>query len=355
VKKDMLPMKSRCKFSCFLILIAASFHALGQQPQPPEGAGQVTQRPPLPANANPAQQPRELPPDSIRPNYVLGPNDQILIRAPGADEINERPFRIDSEGFINLPLIGRIRAGGLTVQELEADLVKRLREYLREPQVIITVVQFRSEPVFFVGAFQHPGIYPLQGRRTLVEMLSSIGGLQPNASRRIKLTRREEYGAIPLPNAVEDTEKKVSVIEIGMGSLRDNVNPAEDISLQPFDIISVERAELVYVNGEVGKVGGIELGERDSVSVAQALTMAGGFTRDAKRGKVRILRPILSTNRRAEIDVDVESIFQGKENDFPLLPNDVLYVPRSHTRQVLMTLGTVLLPSIPYIIFTIIR
>ena len=321
---------------------------MAQQPQP----GQVA---PTPTQTNPTQPPAELPPDSIRPNYVLGPNDQILIRAPGIDEINERPFRIDAEGFINLPLIGRIRIGGLNQQQVEAELVKRLREYIVNPQVIITVVQFRSEPVFFVGQFQRPGIYPLQGRRTLIEMLSSIGGLQPNASRHIKVTRRAEYGTIPLPNATDDPEKKISSVEISMGSLRENVNPAEDIVLQPYDVVSVERAELVYINGEVGKVGGIELGERDSVSVAQALTMAGGFSKEAKRDKVRILRPILNTDRRAAIDVDARRVFEGKENDVPLLPNDVLFVPKSYTRSVFITMGTVGLALLTPLIYLALR
>ena len=317
----------------------------GQQP-PAAGGGQ---------NPNQAAPPRDLPPDSIRPNYVLGPNDQILIRAPAVEEINEKPFRLDSEGNINLPLVGRIRAGGMTQQELEAELVRRLKEFIRDPQVIITVVQFRSEPVFFVGAFAKPGIYPLQGRRTLVEMLTSIGGLTPNASRHIKITRRAEYGAIPLPGALQDPEKKISTVEISLGSLRENVNPAEDIILQPFDVISVERAELVYINGEVAKTGAIELGERDSISLLQALTNAGGFTRDAKRQKVRILRPILNTTRRAEIDIDTNEIYAGKANDFPLLPNDVLYVPRSFKRVALTTVGQILLTSGPYIIFTLVR
>lgn len=330
----------------FAVLFASL--AVAQQPQP----GQVA---PTPAQTNPTQPPAELPPDSIRPNYVLGPNDQILIRAPGIDEINERPFRIDAEGFINLPLIGRIRIGGLNQQQVEAELVKRLREYIVNPQVIITVVQFRSEPVFFVGQFQRPGIYPLQGRRTLIEMLSSIGGLQPNASRHIKVTRRAEYGTIPLPNATDDPEKKISSVEISMGSLRENVNPAEDIVLQPYDVVSVERAELVYINGEVGKVGGIELGERDSVSVAQALTMAGGFGKDAKRDKVRILRPILNTDRRAAIDVDARRVLEGKENDVPLLPNDVLFVPKSYTRSVFITMGTVGLALLTPLIYLALR
>ena len=335
-----------------VFLLAWNICLFAQQPAPTPG---VPQNPPGVPAQNPPQPTRELPADSIRPNYVLGPNDQILVRAPQAEEINERPFRIDAEGFINLPLVGRVRAGGLTVQELEAELVKRLREYIREPQVIVTMVQFRSEPVFFVGAFAHPGIYPLQGRRTLVEMLSSIGGLQPNASRRIKVTRRAEYGAIPLANAIEDPAKKVSTVDIGIGSLRENVNPAEDISLEPFDVISVERAELVYVSGEVGKIGGFELGERESISVIQALTLAGGFTRDANRSNVRVLRPIGDSSRRAEIDLDMKQIFDGKANDFPLLPNDVLYVPRSNKRQILTSIATYALPLIPLVITLALR
>jgi polysaccharide export outer membrane protein len=337
----------------FSLLLAFGSPVLSQVP---------AQQVPAPAPGTPAQDPqrppaapRELPSDPIRPNYVLGPNDQFLIRAPQAEEINEKPFRIDAEGSINLPLVGRLRAGGLTIRELEVDLVKRLREFIREPQVIITMIQFRSEPVFFVGAFRAPGIYPLQGRRTLVEMLSSIGGLQPNASRHINVTRRAEYGPIPLTNAIQDPDKKISRVEISMGSLRDNVNPAEDIALEPFDVISVERAELIYVNGEVLKIGGIELGERDSVSISQVLTLSGGFTRDANKSKVRVLRPILNTNRRAEITVDVKRIFEGKDNDFPLLPNDLLYVTRSAKRAAISTLGPLLLQSVPYIIFASLR
>jgi polysaccharide export outer membrane protein len=251
-------------------------------------------------------------------------------------------------------LLGRIRAGGMTVQELETDLVRRLREYVREPQVIVIVTQFRSEPVFFVGAFKNPGIYPLQGRRTLVEMLTALGGLLPNASRHIKITRRSEYGAIPLPNALDDPEKKISTVEISMGSLRENVNPAEDILLQPYDVISVERAELIYMNGEIGKASGLELGERDSISITQALTLSGGFSRDANQTKVRVLRPVENTNRRAEIEINVKRIFEGKDNDFPLLPNDLLYVPRSYKRTIFSTLAQLTIQTLPVTLITLV-
>ena len=183
--------------------------------------------------------------DQLRPNYVLRPGDQILIRAFEMEEISEKPFRIDGDGFLNLPTLGRIKAGGITVETLEGALVDASKRYVRQPQVSVTVVQFSTEPVFFVGAFKAPGIYPLGGQRTLVEMISAVGGLTPTASRRIKLTRRSEYGQIPLPNATPLTDGSGSAVEINMASLRDNVNPAEDILLQPFDVISVDRAGTV--------------------------------------------------------------------------------------------------------------
>jgi polysaccharide export outer membrane protein len=187
----------------------------------------------------------------------------------------------------------------------------------------------------------------------LVELLTEVGGLAPNASRRIKLTRRAEYGPIPLENAIQDPEKKISTVEISMNSLSTNVNPAEDIRLQPNDVISVGQAERVYVSGDVARPAAIELGERDSMSITQALTEAGGFTQFASRDKVRVLRPILGTNRRAEIDIDLKRVLEGKDVDFPLLPNDVVYVARASRRAVLLPVGTSFLGSVPFLLVTL--
>jgi polysaccharide export outer membrane protein len=304
-------------------LILASCLGWSQLPQQPPGT-------PPPAGAIPPQQPDlngQI--QQLRPNYVLRPGDQILIRAFEVEEISERPFRVDGDGFINLPVLGRVKASGITVENLEASLIELLKKYVKSPQVTVTVVQFSSEPVFFVGAFKTPGIYPLAGRRTLVEMMSSIGGLQPTASRRIKVSRRKEYGTIPLPNALASSDGSGSIVEINMASLRDNVNPAEDILLQPFDVISVERAEMVYVVGEVGRVGAFDLQERDSISVIQALTLAGGLTQTASSKNAWILRPIMNTSRRAEITLDLQRILKGQDRDKPLLPNDVLFIPKN--------------------------
>ena len=342
-----------------LLFVLATFPLFAQQPAAgagqPQGAG--NQAPGTPGQAAPGQGApvQQLPQDTVRSNYVLGANDQIQIRAPEAEEIDQKPFRIDGDGNINLPLLGRMHVAGMSLQELEVDLVKRLREYVREPQVFISVVQFRSEPVFFVGLFARPGIYNLQGTRNLTEMLSNVGGTAPGASRHITITRHEEYGPIPLPTAVVDPEKKVSTVEISLGSLRQNINPAENILLQPYDVVSVGRAELVYMNGDLSKVGGIELGERDSISILQALSQSGGMTANAKKNKVRILRPVLGTNRRYKIEIDVSELYEGKGLDVPLLPNDVVYVPHSIERQFFERLGATALSMLPYIIFLVVQ
>lgn len=283
--------------------------------------------------------------ESIRPTYTLGVGDQITIHAPGMEEISDNPYRVDSEGNINLPILGKISAAGVTVEQLESTLNERLRPLVTNPQVVISVVEYRSEPIFFVGAFNSPGIYTLQGRRKLVEMLATIGGLQPDASRVIKITRRLEYGVIPLPNAMVDREAGTSSVEISLNSLTENVNPAEDIVLQPFDVIRVDQAEMVYVNGDVTRVGGYQVGDRDSLSVTQALAMAGGLGKDASPEKSLILRPVLNTSRRAEIPVNIKRILAGKERDFPLMPNDVLYVPPSNS--VLKRMAPAMLVVVP--------
>jgi len=295
--------------------------------------------------------------DSLRPSYILGPHDQIQIRAFEVDQISEKPFLIDDDGTVNLPLVGKVKAEGLTLRELEAELTTLLKKYVKEPQVMVSIVGFRAEPIFFTGAFVKPGIYTLQGRRTLLEMLAANGGLAPNAARRIKVTRKNVSGPIPLPNAVETPETNSSYVEISMGSLRENVNPAEDIVLRPFDTITVERAEMVYVQGEVGRTGGFELGERDSMSMLQILTLAGGLGREAAPKKARVLRPVLNTSRRAEIPINVTEILDGKASDFPLLPNDVLYIPQRKSRAKLYgQIATyVLIPLIPTIIYAIVR
>lgn len=274
--------------------------------------------------------PTEAP--QIRPNYVLGPNDQIMIRAQDVDELNQKVFRVEDDGTVIFPPpVGQMRVQGMTIQEVERELIKRLQVTIRNPVVSIVLTQSRGDVVFFEGFFQKPGIHPLVGKQTLMEMLTEVG-LQPNASHRLRLTRRMDSGPIPLPTAVEHPEAKVSTVEINMKVFRENLNPAEDLVLQPFDTIFVDRAERIYVQGAIGKQGTVELDENDSISMLKVLTLSGGLTPDASPTKAYILRPVLDSARRAMVPVDLTKIMAAQGNDFPLLANDILVVPKRSSK-----------------------
>ena len=95
--------------------------------------------------------------------YVLGPDDQISIRAMEAEEISEKPIRIDGAGNIRLPLVGRVHASGMTVEQFETDLTGRLGVYVRRPDVTVSITDFGSHPVSVLGFVRNPGVYQIHG------------------------------------------------------------------------------------------------------------------------------------------------------------------------------------------------
>src|SRR5213080_3950982 len=95
---------------------------------------------------------------SERSVYALGADDQITIRALNMPDISDKPMRVDTEGYIKLSMIGRVRAEGMTLPQLEADLVERLKVYLENPDVVVTVTEFHSQPVSIVGEVRTPGV-----------------------------------------------------------------------------------------------------------------------------------------------------------------------------------------------------
>jgi polysaccharide biosynthesis/export protein len=265
----------------------------------------------------------------MRYSYVLGPEDQITIRVLDAEEIDSKPVRVDSGGFIRLPLVGKIRAGGLTVDQLEAELVKELKTYIKDPEVAVSVTEFRSQPVSVIGAVKNPGVQQVQGRKTLLELLSMAGGIDPEAGHSIKITRRKEYGPIPVKTSVADASGDFTVADIDLGSLLEARNPQENIEVKPYDVITIPRGELVYVMGQVRRPGGFVLRQREALSALQALSLAEGLDRAASPQNARILRTAAGEQQRTEIYVDLRKILQGKSTDVPLLPNDVLFIPNS--------------------------
>ncbi|MCU1335683.1 MAG: polysaccharide export protein [Bryobacterales bacterium] len=138
---------------------------------------------------------------SLKSGYVLGLSDQIIVRAVNVEEISDKPIMVDVSGYVRLPMAGRIRVSGLTVAEVEAEITDRLKSYLLRPDVTVSIAEFRSQPVSVIGAVRNPAVRQMEGRKTLVEMLSLAGDLETTAGSTLKITRRLEGGRIPLPNS----------------------------------------------------------------------------------------------------------------------------------------------------------
>jgi polysaccharide export outer membrane protein len=157
-----------------------------------------------------------------------------------------------------------------------------------------------------------------------------VGGPTPDAGSRVQITRKSEWGPIPLPNAKIDSNG-YSVAEVNLRDITNSSHPEENIQIRPNDVISVPRAEIVYVIGEVGKPGGFALNDKENISVLQALALANGLTPNAARNDGKIIRPVPGANR-VELAINLKELLNGKAKDMILQPEDILFVPTSYTK-----------------------
>jgi len=266
--------------------------------------------------------------------YTLGSGDQIVIRAVDIEEIDNKPVLVDTRGNINLPIIGRIHAAGLTPEELETEIETRLKKYVNDPDVTVALAELRSQPISVLGSVQTPGVHQLQGQKTLFEVLSLAGGLRPDAGNTVKITRRLEWGRIPLPTAADDPTGQFSVASLSVKSIMSATNPQENVTIKPNDVVSVPKGDIVYAIGAVHKSGGFVLGENESLSTLQVLSLAEGLDRAASPQNAKIMRNVPGSSDRAEIPVDLKKILAGKGPDVPLRADDILFIPTSATKNV---------------------
>jgi polysaccharide biosynthesis/export protein len=276
--------------------------------------------------------------------YVLGPDDEIMIHGIEDAESSDKPERPDqpvligTNGDITLPLIGRVKAGGLTVEQLETELNTRFKEFIQDPEISVRVTVFGSQPVSVFGAVTKPGVVQLRGRKTLYEVLSMAGGPSDTAGSILTVTRPRQSGEIPLPGAKPDPTGRFSTAELNVQDILEGKSAAANFEIEPNDIISVSEASsnMVYVVGDVLHAGAFTLGGQRNVSVLRALSMAGGLGRTAKPSKARIVHEVAGEPQLSEITVNLQQIISGKEKDVELGPDDVLVVPTS-SRKVFTT------------------
>lgn len=311
------------------LLGIASIAYAQQRVQPAENrataAGDATHQ--LPANAASAA--------SDNPDYVLGPGDQISLTVTDLDDqFTDKTFRIDTGGDISIPYAGRLQAAGLTTGNLEKEIESHLGNILKEPHVVVNITEFHSQPVSVLGEVNSPGLHQVQGDKTLFEALSLAGGFTDNLGNKVTITRKLKWGPIPLPNAHSDPTGQFSVLSLNVRGLVNASNPADNIPVMPEDVITVSRTEVVYAVGSVNKPGGFQLGQQESLSALQVLSLAEGLNKTAAPQRALILRAVDGSKTRTQIPVDVKRLMEGKGTDQALQAQDILFIPNSKAKAV---------------------
>jgi polysaccharide biosynthesis/export protein len=261
---------------------------------------------------------------------VLGVGDEITLSEFDVEEFNDKSFQVAADGSLGLPLVGRIRAIGMTVSEFERSLDEKLRRYIKNPNATVTSIKYHGRMVSLVGAVNNPGAYQITEPKTILEMLSLAGGLKADAGSWLLLTRKDQYGKLP-ENENVTFSAGVSEARIPITPLLAGTRPSLNLVVLPNDLIMVAKAEMVYAVGEVKKQGGFVLGDHEQLSLLKLLSLAEGLGSTAAAAQAKIIHENGST--RTETAIDVQKILEGKASDVLLSPDDILFVPTNKSKK----------------------
>jgi polysaccharide biosynthesis/export protein len=239
-------------------------------------------------------------------DYLVGGGDILKVTVYDHPDL-DTTVRVTSDGTIPFPLVGQVQIGGLPVSQVAETLAEMLANgYIIDPQVSVFVEEFRSKKVIIMGQVENPGLYELNGPTTLLELISKAGGMNTESGDNVTI-KRKAFRQKP-----ED-----QFITINVKNLLEKGDAALDVPIMDGDSVFVAKAGMFYVTGEVNKPYAYKLEE--GTSVIKAITMAGGFTDLASKGKIRILRKIDGA----------EKVLKDVSMHTPVLANDVIVVPES--------------------------
>src|SRR5437868_9337975 len=229
------------------IFAAAWLVALTMMPQavPPP----PTQDPPAAAAPQqPAPKPDAPPVPATAQRYVVGPDDLLTITVFDEPDLTGK-YRVDADGFVTFPLVGRVGASGVTIAVLQERLRSMLAKgYIRYPQVRVEIEQYKSQSVFVIGEVRAPGKYMMTGSMSLIEALALAGSPTPSASNEVIVVHpKKPTPGVPVPTDgdadAERTPVNLKDLQLGKAGL--------DIVLEDGDTIYVPKAQIFYVNGYV--------------------------------------------------------------------------------------------------------
>jgi polysaccharide export outer membrane protein len=249
------------------------------------------------------------------PILKIGSGDLIQVNMFENPELSGS-FRVDANGDIMLPLIGKVDVAGQTADEAGSQIASRyVQAGILKPEsayATISVLEYATQGITINGEVKEPGIYPALGVRMLNDVIAAAGGETTGAASKVVITHRNDpehpVDVYYNPSALSPTVPQVQIL--------------------PGDSIMVPRAGIIYVLGDVNRAGGYVLDGRQVLTMEEAMALAGGGAKAAALKNVQLVRS-LKDGRKEAITVSVKDIFKGKAPDVPLKDGDVVYVPTS--------------------------
>jgi polysaccharide export outer membrane protein len=235
-------------------------------------------------------------------SYVVGARDVLHIEVFEEEGLTG-DYVVAEDGTIDFPLVGRLPVDGLSPGAVDELLTARLAsDFLVSPQVKVQVGSFASKPVRVLGAVKKPGVYPLSGPTSVLELIALAGGMAADGVSEVRITRR----GLPDPLVIR---------------LDEAGSDESAWMLQDGDTVQVPPPKVVYVAGEVLKPGSVSYGE--GLTISQAIILAGGAKPTASLRKVWIKRG------PEQIRVNLKRVLQGKDQDIFLKPDDQVLLSES--------------------------
>ena len=310
---------------------------------------------------------------SIDEDYRIGPNDVLEIEIEDAPELSGAR-RVNANGTFLMPYLGRLAAKGKTPEDLAQVITEGVdKRYIFNPRVTVVVKQYNSRSFFIQGSVRNPGVYQIEGRPTLLELLTVAGGLANDHASTVFIIRKlkaaeaakiahdsseaaNQSAPAVNPNAASTPRPRYSLpanevkqitapAEAGktdglpqytlfktnlMGLLRGNFS--QNFFLEPGDIVNIPQTEMFFVAGEVVAPGSFAF--KEGTSLRQAIALAQGTNFKAAPNRTIIFRDNPETGQRQEIQVDLSAVMSGKANDYPILANDIIIIPNSKMKTI---------------------
>lgn len=302
------------------------------------------------------------PPPALSPNqYRIGPLDVLTIRVAApeiVEQFSSEALEVNECGMIPLLSVqneeqNEIRASGLSTAELQEQLRTFYLKYKKNPQVVVRVKEYNSQPVAINGAVSRQGQFQLRRAVRLSELVRRYaGGPTDRAGGQIQIAR-----VPPLPSCERESGGGADAAPSFLVFKLDDTLKGKDQSdpyLQPGDVVTLPEAKEAYVVGNVLRPGPILIRD-ETLTVSQAIAMSGGTMPDTNKAKVRIIRQDEGGTKKQEIYVDLKAIDKRKAEDIALKPNDIIDVPVSGGKRILRSLVGTIVPTVGQLPVQVIR